>query len=104
MNAITLPRPTTRPTTKIVMTKRGAGILIAADEDARTVLDRIKDGADVMVEVRRPRNVRFHRLFFKLLDLIVDNTDCFSSVEHALLAVKVATHEVDTYIDADTGK
>ena len=104
MNAPTANLPTTRPTTKIVVTKRGTGILIASDEDARVVLARIKDGTDLMIEVRRPRNVRFHRLFFKLLDLIVENTERFGNVDEALLAVKIATHEVDTYIDADTGQ
>ena len=89
--------------TKIAMTKRG-GVLIAADDEARAVLDRIKDAVDIMVEVRRPRNVRQHRLFFALLNLLVENSDDFDNVEQALTAVKIGIGEADPIIDGRTGK
>lgn len=90
--------------TKIVMTKRGASVLIAADEEARCVMDHIKDGTDLMVEIKRARNPRQHRLFFALLNLLVQNSDAFDNVEQALSAVKIGIGEVDPMIDARSGK
>jgi len=84
--------------TKVFVTKRG-GMLIAADDETRAVLDRIKDGTDLSVEIKRARNLRFHRLLIKLLDTIVSNTDKFENIEKALLAVKkILLGQVDLFI------
>lgn len=88
---------------KAVMTKRG-GVLIPADAEGRSIIDALREGKDVMVEVKPARNPRHHRMFFALLNLLVENTEAFDSVEGALTAVKIACGEVDPIIDQTTGK
>lgn len=65
---------------KIPMLKQ-TGRLIPLDEEGEDVLRDIPHGDEVMVEIRRPRNIRQHRLFFALLTLVVRNTEAFDSVE-----------------------
>ena len=80
------------------------GALLPADEDAAEVLRKVANGREVLVEVKTPRSVRQHRLFFGLLKLLVDNSDAFVSVDDALKRVKIACGEVDELIDAGTGQ
>lgn len=80
------------------------GALRPADDDAAALVSQIKDGREVMVEVTLARNPRAHRLFFKMLAVLVENSDAFVSVEHALVALKYATGEVDTIVDGSTGE
>lgn len=42
---------------------------------------KIKVGEPYVFEFKMPRNIRFHRKFFGLLNLVVDNTDIFKSVD-----------------------
>ena len=52
---------------------KGAGnTLIPADPDAEKFIASLKLGAGATVEVRRARNIKFHRLFFSLLQLAFD--------------------------------
>lgn len=52
---------------------------------------KCKLGQPVYVYIRRPRNAQHHRKLFALLSILVDNTDQFSSVDDALIAVKAVT-------------
>lgn len=79
-------------------------VLRPADEDGDEALRAMKEGQEVVVDVSPSRNPKFHRLFFKLLKLFVDNSDMFSSIDDALVAVKVACGEVETWIDPNTGQ
>lgn len=76
-------------------------VLQPSGDEARETLEAIKNGAEVMVEVKAARNPRQHRLFFALLKLLVDNSDRFDSVPHALIEVKLACHEYDLYVSLD---
>src|SRR3990172_601303 len=55
-----------------VLLKRTHDSLCAADEDAARYIGRLKFDETVMVEVRRPRNILFHRKFFALLNVGFD--------------------------------
>ncbi len=89
--------------TTIVCVKHNGG-LIPADDDAQDVLSKLEKGKEVLVEVRAPRRIRQHKLFFGLLNLLVENSGAFINVEDALKRVKIACGEVDELIDADTGQ
>jgi len=92
-----------RSMTTIVCVKHNGG-LIPADDDAQDVLSKLEKGKEVLVEVRAPRRIRQHKLFFGLLNLLVENSGAFINVEDALKRVKIACGEVDELIDADTGQ
>lgn len=56
---------------KAAFRKNGHG-LWALDEQAQEVMRSIKDGKDVMVTVRASRNPAHHRLFFAMLQKVID--------------------------------
>lgn len=87
---------------KIILRKQKS-MLAATDDTSREVLAKIKDGQEVTAEIKRPRRIRHHRLFFAILKFVVEHTD-LESIETAKSALKVATGEVDPIIDAMTGK
>ena len=89
--------------TTMVMVKHNGG-LIAADDGAAETLRSVKQGREVLVEVKTPRSPRQHRLFFALLGMLVENGDTFPTVEAALSAVKIALGEADPIINAATGE
>ena len=62
---------------KFWMKKRLDQSLEPADDDARGYLKRLKVGADVQVEVKRPRNVQFHRKWFAMARVVFDNQDIY---------------------------
>jgi hypothetical protein len=51
------------------------GSLRPVDASGEDVLRKIKQGAVVSIEVKRPRNIRFHRLYFGLVTLVHENMD-----------------------------
>jgi hypothetical protein len=54
------------------MTKTPQQALVPFDEAARESIGKLKPGAGVFVEIKRARNVAFHRKFFTLLNLAFD--------------------------------
>jgi Protein of unknown function (DUF1367) len=66
-----------------------------ADEAATEALRRIKQGATVLAEIRQPRNVRFHRMFFGLLQTTWQACGDWPSVEALLRELKFRTGHVD---------
>jgi len=53
-------------------TKLPNGTLMPASESDRELLDKIKTGDTVKLKLTRPRNIRFHRKYFALLNLAFD--------------------------------
>lgn len=77
------------------MTFRRAGFgFVPADDAAQKFTARIKEGDHVMVEARRPRNLKHHRKLFKMLQIVCENRDGLT-VEKLLAVVKIRTGYVD---------
>lgn len=76
---------------KLLMIK-SFGRLLPADEAAAEALNRIKMNEVVTVEVKRPRNVRMHRLYWALIGIVWDNIDHerYASPDDLHAAVKIA--------------
>ena len=45
-------------------------------------LKKLKKDETYVIEIKQPRNLRFHRKFFALLNLAFDNQDTFNNIEH----------------------
>lgn len=58
--------------TDIVLTKAAGGVLVPVDQQAAEYIAKLKLGGGVTASVKQKRNVKFHRKFFKLLDLAFD--------------------------------
>lgn len=80
------------------------GRLAANDIHAQEWLSSIRDGREVMISARRPRNPKFHRLAFALLRLVVENTDRWSDEADLLQDLKLATGHVEKRVSALTGE
>jgi len=84
--------------------KRVGLLLVPIDDDATESLVALKQEQKLVVNVSPSRNPDHHRLFFALIKLVVDNTVLFQTVDDALLAIKIACHEVDVWISPSTGE
>ena len=59
---------------RIILQKRD-GALVATDDESIAALARVKDGAEVYVEMVRARNTKQHRLFFSLAAIVGESMD-----------------------------
>jgi Protein of unknown function (DUF1367) len=64
--------------------------LVPADFHAEEILSEIKDGQEVVISIRLPRNPYHHRWFFALLNKVVSNSDRFHDEDELLSCLKVA--------------
>jgi len=77
------------------------GVLRPSTEWAEETLAKIKNGTQVQVEIKQPRNIQFHRLFFAMIKLAHQNQDHYETPELLLVALKVALGHVETVIAKD---
>ena len=68
------------------------GSLRPVDDAGQEAIAKIGNGEVVEIELRRPRNIRFHRLYFALVNLIWNNMDHarYPSIEDLHGALKIA--------------
>jgi hypothetical protein len=68
------------------------GALHAVDAHGEAALAKIAKGDVVNVDVRRPRNIQHHRMFWALMSIVHDNIDHerYPTVEDLVAAVKIA--------------
>mgnify|MGYP001576487379 CR=1 FL=1 len=59
------------------------------DEFGEAAMRNIGQGEIVSVEVKRPRNLRFHRKFFAMLSIILSNQDYYKSTDDLLDVCKL---------------
>lgn len=73
---------------QILMIKR-LGKLQPINEAGETVLRHLKQGEIVAIELTKPRNIRFHRRLFAMLQIILENQSHYKSVEDLLDVCKL---------------
>lgn len=84
--------------------KKAGKCLSPSDRHAEEFLDTIKDGSEVLVTIRRPRSIEFHKFFFAKLKAIVDATGRWGDVEELLDDLKLATRHVEKRQNVITGQ
>lgn len=82
--------------------KRGTS-LWAADIEADEMMQGVKEGAEVLVTVRRPRSIDHHRRLFALLKVVVQQSDRWADEIVLLEDLKLATGLFETRVSALTG-
>ena len=73
---------------------KSLGALRPADEAGEAVLRTLAQGELIEITLRRPRNVKFHRLFWALASLVweqMDNLDDYPDVEDLVTELKIIT-------------
>ena len=92
----------------LIKSDKGLRGATPADHDAwtkfRRRLETMKPGTWVRMEWARPRNGRFHRKFFALLQLVAENSETYNTTEKALVAVKLVTGHFDLMLHPETGE
>jgi hypothetical protein len=75
------------------LAEKRLGVLRPIDEAGEDALRKIKNGAVLKVEVKQPRNIRAHRLFWGLMSLVWQQLDEneYPTVEDLAARVKIAT-------------
>ena len=76
-------------------------ILVPDDADAIEYAQAAKEGQLFVIDLKVQRNVKQHRLFFRLLNFVVNQSDKYTSVDQLLVSLKIATGRVDTIIGRD---
>jgi len=80
------------------------GCLIPADDKAVQLVGKVaRSNKGVLVKLHTPRNPRHHRLFFALLNEVIEAGGWDGSTNTLLVWIKVATGHVETFI-SPTGK
>jgi|TARA_R100001530_G_C4320819_1_gene155709 hypothetical protein len=74
------------------------GKLVPADPKAEASIAKLKHGECIQVDVRRPRNLKHHMLFFAMLNLVFENQEYFRSVDDLLDALKIAIGHTKTVV------
>lgn len=68
--------------------RRDLGCLRPVDEAGEAALRKIKHGDLVTCEIKRPRNLQHHRLFYALMNLIHANQEHYATVEDIVTVFK----------------
>lgn len=71
-----------------------------ASDDAALFFGKTKLGQLITLDGKRPRNLKFHRLFFAILRLISDNSNPHISEKAALHFAKIAAGIGETVTDS----
>lgn len=80
--------------TDVMLVKRLNG-LHAADDAAADVVRALAQGEVIRANIRKPRNLQFHRKFFALLQLVYESTELWPSVDELLIDLKFRLGHVD---------
>ena len=82
---------------KILVARKLTG-LFPVDETGEVVIRKFTPGEVVSIDVKRPRNVAFHRKFFAMLNIILQNQDAFKSIDDLLELTKLRTGHCHTVL------
>lgn len=74
------------------LAQKHLGSLRPADEAGEDALRKIGNGEVVSIELKRPRNIKHHRMFWALMTIVHSNMDeaRYPTVEDLVAAVKIA--------------
>lgn len=91
---------------KIVLVKTLSGNIIPAYDQDKEKLKRFKAGEPFMADVTKPRNLKFHRKAFALFNMVFENQELYSSLDHLRedLTIEAGYYDVSTNIHGEVVK
>ncbi len=85
-----------------VLLQRHLDCLRPIDEEGLRDLRALQEMEIVRCKWTKPRNIKLHKLFFALLNLVFENTDGrYKSTEHLLTQVKIGIGHADLIVTKD---
>lgn len=85
---------------ELIMQRSSLG-LSPVDQIGIEAINKIPFGKEVKAKITQPRNAKFHRLFFGLLNLVYGSQDKYATLEGLLDAVKIAIGHCDELVTLD---
>lgn len=79
-------------------------MLAPVDAQSNDRIYKLKPNQEVMVSIKTPRNPQHHRLFFAVLNDVVQSGAWEGTLDSLLTTIKIGTGHVDTIIDQSNGK
>ena len=67
---------------KKIHLKKQLGILKPVDQTDIDTLYNLKEGKIYSCEIKEPRNIGFHRMFFAMINICFDNQEVFNNVDN----------------------
>jgi hypothetical protein len=86
---------------EIIMKRTVHGTFAPLFEEDLEAVRRIPLDAEVLVDFRRPRNLKFHRKFMKLVRTVHGMQETYPSVETMLDAIKIAVGHCEILVAHD---
>lgn len=81
---------------KLFVVKSLSGTIKPAYDSDYESLKKMKAGEVYECEIKMPRNVRFHRKFFALINLVYQNQEIYTSIEHLRKDLIIASGHYET--------
>ncbi len=79
------------------------GGLYPSDRFAQEFMAPLKEGREILLSAKKPRNVAHHRKLFALLNKVIENTDRWANTTVLLEDLKLATGLFTTRVSVLTG-
>ncbi|HEY3876870.1 MAG TPA: hypothetical protein VGM92_15485 [Candidatus Kapabacteria bacterium] len=73
------------------------GALRSTDSDSERALQKLTNGEIIELEFRKPRNIRFHRLYWKLCQTVAENMPVTCDAETISDIIKLRTGHTRRY-------
>lgn len=83
---------------KIVLVKNLAGQIIPAYDSDKEKLKRFKAGEPFFAEVTMPRNLRFHKKFFALMNMVFENQEVYKNLDDLRYDLTVEAGYFEEYV------
>jgi hypothetical protein len=80
------------------LARRELGKLVPVDQAGEDALRKLKFGDVVSVEVKKPRNVKHHRLYWQLVSTVLENQTRYETAEQLHCALKISAGIYDPLI------
>ena len=77
-----------------ILLHRTLGSLHPVDDEGREIIAKFSAGEIIKAEISRPRNVKFLRKFFAMLQIILENQDHYKSMDDLLDVSKLSVGHV----------
>lgn len=77
--------------TKLIFRKDESGNLVPVGDETKSAIQSLRRGEIIEAKISRPRNINHHRLFFAMLNLVLENQEKYRNTEDLLTIFCIAT-------------
>lgn len=83
---------------KLLFKKSFGGVLLPSSEDTEIAMQKIANGEEFLIEVKKARNIKFHKKAFALLKVVFENQERYATLEDMRVEFKLKAGLYDEHI------